>query len=59
MVIIHDILGIKNFSSWYRTRSLRSLVRYRVEHTKRIPYLRAPMYYSLCILRTFPVSLTG
>ena len=34
-------------STRHLTRTLRSFVSYRVEHSKRNSYLRAPMYYSL------------
>ena len=35
----------------FLTRSLHSVVRYHVQHSKYIWYLRAPMYYSLYINR--------
>ena len=59
--IIHGRLEIWNLSSRvhirYLTRSLRSLVRYRREHSKiNSIYLRAPMYYSLNNVHIIPCS---
>ena len=40
-------VGTALLRAGYLTRSLRSLVSYRVKHSKRNSFLRAPIYYSL------------
>ena len=50
--LLGDVEFLFSYPARYFTRSLRSLVRYRVEHTipREIPYLRAP-YIIVNVLR--------
>ena len=59
---IHGCLDIPDLflvlTMIFLTRSLRSLVKYHVQHSKKIWYFRAPMYYSLYIIRDVGSVLT-
>ena len=48
--LLVDMKFLFSYSTQHLTRSLCSLVSYRVKHSKGSPYLRAPMYYCLYII---------